>query len=71
MAVDIQLPIRDSGIVTKKEAAKILGVRGREFNNRMEHDPNFPKASDGNRKRRWLCDDILVYKVIMRQHGYK
>lgn len=59
------------GLITKKEAAKILGVRGREFNNRMENDPNFPKASDGNRKRRWLSDDILIYKVIMRQHGYK
>lgn len=60
-----------SGIVTKKEATKILGVRNREFNNRMENDPNFPKASDRNRKKRWLRDDILIYKVIMLRHGYK
>lgn len=71
MAFDIQSPVRESGIVTKQEAAKILGMKGREFDKRMEHDPNFPRASDGSRGRRWLQDDILVYKAIMRQHGYK
>lgn len=63
--------MRPSGIVTKKEAVKLLRMDGREFNNRMANDPNFPKASDGNRKRRWLCDDIIIYKAIMRQFGYK
>jgi hypothetical protein len=54
-------------IVTLRQAIRMLGIDKHDFRARMANDPDFPKAADGNRKRRWLADDILIYQAIRRK----
>jgi hypothetical protein len=42
----------------------MLGIDKHDFRKRMSSDPNFPKAADGSRKRRWYANDILIYQAI-------